>query len=297
MRTNIMKSAFVRFAFGFASAATAVVFATPAHAGRGSSPTAIAEAIASGSTDAIASELERAELLMCPSCVKLVRPLIDHDDGRVRQVAAWWLARRGLQSELFIDMAYRLAQPDSTKARNAANVLGELRSMKAIEPLGAALNNPIFDGAARAAMAAALGEIGELHALPSLRQALSAREPAVRVAVLESLRGLRGFDDATVAAVAIGDADATVRREAIHSVGFLRGRALKHSSGQSVVQPLVDRVLRDADADVREAAAWALGEIGAPADVAGQALGQAARTDASPLVRSVASASLGKLTR
>jgi hypothetical protein len=31
----------------------------------------------------------------------------------VRQVAAWWLARAGLRSDLFVQMAYRLAQPDS----------------------------------------------------------------------------------------------------------------------------------------------------------------------------------------
>jgi hypothetical protein len=61
--------------------------AAPALAGRGSSPGAIASAIDSNSVDAIASELERAEHLVCPSCVRLVRPLLDHGDRRVRQLA------------------------------------------------------------------------------------------------------------------------------------------------------------------------------------------------------------------
>src|SRR5678816_590786 len=78
-----------------------VALASPALAGRGSSPGAIQSAIASGGVDAIQSELERAEHLVCPSCVRMVRPLLDHPDQRVRQVAAWWLGRRGLQNDLY----------------------------------------------------------------------------------------------------------------------------------------------------------------------------------------------------
>jgi len=59
-----------------------VALASPALAGRGSSPGAIQSAIASGGVDAIQSELERAEHLVCPSCVRMVRPLLDHPDQR-----------------------------------------------------------------------------------------------------------------------------------------------------------------------------------------------------------------------
>src|SRR5947207_1277967 len=79
--------------------------APAAQARRGSSPGAIQSAIASDSVDAIASELERAEHLVCPSCVRMVRPLVDHPDRRVRQVAAWWLSRRGLQGDLLASMS------------------------------------------------------------------------------------------------------------------------------------------------------------------------------------------------
>src|SRR5262245_8378224 len=104
-------------------AAASMTTAT-ALAGRGSSPGAIRSAISSDSVDAISSELERAEHLVCPSCVPMVRPLVDHPDARVRQVAAWWLSRRGLRSALTQEMAARLTQNDSLKARNAADVLG-----------------------------------------------------------------------------------------------------------------------------------------------------------------------------
>src|SRR5687768_16016627 len=71
------------------------LLSTPAFGGRGGSPEAIRAAIDSGSVDAISAELERAERLVCAACLPMVSPLVDHPDARVRQVASWWLARRG----------------------------------------------------------------------------------------------------------------------------------------------------------------------------------------------------------
>src|SRR5689334_16688298 len=62
-----------------------------AEAGRGGSPQRIATAISSGSADAIKSELERAEYLVCAACVGYVLPLIDSNDAGIREVAGWWL--------------------------------------------------------------------------------------------------------------------------------------------------------------------------------------------------------------
>src|SRR5689334_6475161 len=125
--------------------------ASPALAGRGSSPGAIRSAIASGGVDAIQSELERAEHLVCPSCVPMVRPLLDHPDQRVRQVAAWWLGRRGLQNDLYDTMNARLMGSDAIAARNAADVLGSLRMRLAIKPLGALVGDDARDPQARTA--------------------------------------------------------------------------------------------------------------------------------------------------
>ena len=91
MHTNkTMKLAVVTFlGISLAAAGTAV-------AGRGSSPQAVQLAIRSGSPDAIKAELERAEHLVCVSCVDMVMPLLDNNNQGIREVAAWWIARRGV---------------------------------------------------------------------------------------------------------------------------------------------------------------------------------------------------------
>jgi HEAT repeat protein len=274
-----------------------VSLASPALAGRGSSPGAIQSAIASGGVDAIQSELERAEHLVCPQCVRLVRPLLDHPDQRVRQVAAWWLGRRGLQSDLYDTMNGRLMGSDPIAARNAADVLGSLRLRLAIQPLGALLTDEGRDPAARGAAARALGRIGDIAALAALGKALAANDASVRAAAVQSLRDLRNFQDPTLAVPLLADADEDVRVQAIYTIGSTRGRALVSAGSDNTVRALAALVSGDPSARVRKKAAWALGEIGAPVGLAGPALSQAAAKDSDPLVRSLAAASQGKLAR
>ncbi|HEY0714191.1 MAG TPA: HEAT repeat domain-containing protein, partial [Polyangia bacterium] len=199
----------------------AVVMLAPvsAQAGRGGSPEAIRSAIASNSVDAISAELERAEHLRCGSCVRDVRALVDHPDARVRRVAAWWLSRRGLRNDMFIEMATRLGQPDSRRAEAAADVLGSLRHPLSAEPLGAALLNPAFDLQARVAMAAALGRIGSEEARTPLRKAVADPEARVRAAALAGLRALRGPVEAELSIDRLNDGDEAVRIEAIYTLG------------------------------------------------------------------------------
>ncbi len=63
------------------------------------------------------------------------------------------------------------------------------------------------------------------------------------------------------------------------------------------VASLLRALAGDASVDVRKRAAWALGEMGAPAAQAGDGLSRAASGDASPVVRSIAEVAIGKLTR
>jgi len=65
----------------------------------------------------------------------------------------------------------------------------------------------------------------------------------------------------------------------------------KYSAGASALIS----ALNDSSQTVRKQAAWALGEIGASASVAGGPLQNAATNDSSPLVRSLAKAALTKL--
>jgi len=257
-----------------------------AQAGRGGSPQAIQQAIAANSVDAIQAELERAEHLVCAACVDLVMPLVDHPDDRVRKVAAWWLARRAVGSQVQVAMLNRLSQSDSTAARNAADVLGELHNPASVPALGAALSNPIFSGEARAAMAQALGTIARPACAAQLTAVLADPEPKVRAAALVALRGVPGFRDGSGAAGLVADADPTVRAEAAVTVGTFR-----YTAGAAALVA----ALGDPSADVRKKAAWALGEIHAPGSVAGAALSNAATHDSSAAVRSLAHVAVTKL--
>src|SRR5450432_2640683 len=260
-----------------------------AYAGRGGSPQAIQQAISANSVDAIQAELERAEFLVCSACVDLVTPLVDHPDARVRQVAAWWLARRAVSRQVQTAMITRLSQPDSTAALNAADVLGELHTVSSIPALGAALSNPIFSGAARAEMAKALGTIGRPAGTPFLTAALADSDAQVRASSLVALRTIRGNRDGSVALALVSDGDEKVRAQAVTTLGMF-----KYAGGATV---LAGALANDPSADVRKKAAWALGEFGASAAVAGGPLQTAASNDPSPLVRSLSRAALTKLTQ
>src|SRR3954466_11481102 len=77
-----------------AAVAFLVLAASPAYAGKGGSADKIRDAINSRSVDAITAGVERAESLTCSECVQLVTNLREDDRCAVREVAAWWFAKR-----------------------------------------------------------------------------------------------------------------------------------------------------------------------------------------------------------
>jgi HEAT repeat protein len=267
--------------------ALGAVLSGTALAGRGASPQELHSAIAANSVDSIQAVLEQSEHLVCSGCTDMVMPLIDHLDPRVRQAAAWWLARRGTSRQVYVQMLNRLAQPDSVLARNAADVLGEFRAGSSIPALSAALSNPVFTGEARAAMAQALGHLGNAAAAAPLTQALSISDPLVKAAALQALRSVPGFHDGTVAVPLVGDADEQVRSEAAVTLGIMHTTA--------GVSALLRALGSDPSALVRKKAAWALGEMNAPLGVAGAPLQLAATSDTNPFVRSIAQVAISKL--
>src|SRR5262249_23729366 len=122
-----------------------------------------------------------------------------------------------------------------------------------------------------------------------LQQALGSPDAIVRAASLSALRDLRGFASPQVAVPLLSDRDEGVRIQAIYTVGGMRSAA--------GVDGLVQLLSSDPSVSVRKKAAWGLGEIGAGAASAAPALAQAAQSDSSPFVRSLAQAALGKLSR
>src|ERR1041385_7564982 len=84
-------------------AAVVLVLSTiPAYAGKGGSAAMIQQAIASYSQDAIIAEVERTEGLMCAECVQLVTNLTEDNRFAVREVAAWWFAKRPQMKEVMV---------------------------------------------------------------------------------------------------------------------------------------------------------------------------------------------------
>jgi hypothetical protein len=282
-KDKTMKLAVVAFlGISLAAAGTAL-------AGRGSSPQAVQRAIASGSPDAIKAELERAEHLVCVSCVDMVMPLLDNNNQGIRQVAAWWIARRGVARTVRVQMLTRLGQPDSVAARNAADVLGEFHYVSSIPALSAALSNPTFSSEARAHMAMALGRISRPEVVAPLTGALSVSDGVVQVAAMQALQSIAGLRNGSAVSPLLSDANVDVRAEAATTLGMFH-------DGTSA-DALVTALQNDASPIVRKRAAWALGEIHANTAVAGPALQNAAKNDASPFVRSLAAAALTRLSR
>jgi HEAT repeat protein len=266
-----------------------LLVSSTAFAGRGGSTAKIKQAIDSGSVDAIIAEVERAETLACLSCIEPVKGLVDHPEQRVRDVAGWWLGRRGVRDEVIAEMTARFSAEDPVAARNAADVLAGMRDFKTLPALAAYLTHPL-DEESGVAAARAIAAIGHPNGLVALKAGMASSLAGVRAASAAALREVRalsggGFaSDAQPLLPLLGDTDLNVRRQAAVSCGVLRDKSAVSALGQ----------VANADASpmVRKAAVWALGEI---RDGSATQVLIAAQSDPDPFVRSVATAALANL--
>jgi len=255
-----------------------------ASAGTGSSLSAVDSAIRSGGADAIISELERAEKLVCYGCVDRVMPLLDHDDYRVREAAAWWFSKRAsLKAELTERSLAYLQVGTSVQARNSADIVGTFRDPVAVPTLAMALSRSDIDAGARLAITRALGTIGHMSANPAIAQAMQDSDPTVRFEALSAWQAIRNQTNAGLANTLLSDPDLKVRRQATAIVGVYRDANTRLA---------LEANLSDPDAGVRRNAAWSLGRIG---DAASREALLTATNDESGLVRRVARVSLGML--
>jgi HEAT repeat protein len=265
-----------------AAAATALLAGTVmvANAGRGASYGSVVGTINNGGTASIIAELERAERLVCPGCVDAVMPLLDDERYQVREVAAWWFARRPAQKKMLTDRSIdRLVAGDSVQVRNAADILGTFRHPQAIGPLADAYDRTDLTVEARAHIVFALGTIGDKAANPVLEAAMSDESADVRLQAVTAWVEMRRQSDAGQAVALVDDANVLVRRKAAAAVGFFGD-----ADGRLALE---DRVLNDDDPVVRRNAAWALGQIG---DAASRTVLDQATDDESSLVRATARA-------
>jgi HEAT repeat protein len=256
-----------------------------AHAGRGGSAARIRNAIATGSSDAIIAEIERAERLVCSACVEPVEGLLDDERYEVREVAAWWMARRPmLKVELTERSITDLAGSDAKHVRNAADILGTFRHPQAIPALNAAAARSDLTVEARVHIVKALGTIGDASGNAGIEVGLADQDATVRSAAIDAWLAIRHQQGAAPLVPLIGDSDAGVRARAAAVAGSMREASARAA--------LETRLSSDPDPMVRRNAAWSLGRLG---DAASRSALQAASRDPSSLVRNTAKVSLSLL--
>jgi hypothetical protein len=253
-------------------------------AGKGGSAAAIQAAVASSSVDAIVAEVERAESLLCEECIQTMTNLTEDSRYAVREVAAWWFAKRPALRDMLAAQFSADLSGDTTKVRNAADFLGRTRTYTALPQLRAAAARGGLGVEARLALVRAVGFMAHTDGNPVLVAGFADADAGVRAAAVAAWRDMLGQKSAQPVVALLADGDANVRAQAVTAIGGLREA--------SAVATLENLVVRDPDANVRRNAAWALGRLGSPSSRA--ALAQAS-SDASGLVRGVAKAALASI--
>jgi hypothetical protein len=258
--------------------------AGPASAGRGGSAANINAAVATGSVDAIVAEVERAEHLMCDACIDTLTRLTAHARYEVREVAAWWFAKRPTYHKLMADQFIsELGSGTSLEVRNAADFLGASSTFRSLPALRSAIRRDV-NVEAKLAIVRATELLANLGGNEVLQVAMTDGNAQVRAAGARAWREIRGQVNAAPVVPLLADPDAVVRAEAATVIG-----GLKDATATGALERLV---VSDASPLVRKNAAWALGKIGAASSRT--ALTQAAN-DKSGFVRMTARASLAKL--
>jgi hypothetical protein len=255
-----------------------------AQAGRGGSASRIRNAVATQSVDAIIAEVERTEHLICQDCGDVMTALLDHARYEVRQVAAWWFAKRPTVNKVMTEqMTADLTNGNSVSVRNAADYLGSVKAYTSLRELQVAFGSGV-DAEARRHIVRAVGRMAHTSGNPTLVLGMADADASVRVEAVDRYRDVLKQTDAQPLFGLLADTDATVRAHAATAIGGLRGAGARAT--------LESLVISDPDPAVRRNAAWALGRIGdrASSDVLRQA-----KSDPSGLVRRTANAALALL--
>ena len=177
-----------------------------------------------------------------------------------------------------------LSLDDSVQARNGADILGTFGYAKYIPVLSAAVVKTSLSNDARAAAVQALGNIGNMDANTVVAQAMTDGDASVRLQAVLSWKKMLKQTTAEPVVALVADADVSVRRAAVATVGSFRVASARTN--------LETALAGDADPALRRNAAWALGRIG---DAASREVLQAATTDESSMVRMTAKVALSKL--
>ncbi|HLL21571.1 MAG TPA: HEAT repeat domain-containing protein [Kofleriaceae bacterium] len=267
------------------AAVACLLLATPAFAGKGGSAQSVRAAIHSGSVDAIIAEVERVEGLNCGDCVQLVTNLTEDNRYEVREVAAWWFAKRPAMAKMLAEgFVADLGTGGSIAVRNAADFLGATITFTSLPTMRQAITRTDLDAGAKRALVRAVKTMAHVDGNFVLLTAMGDADAKVRADAVSAWREIRGQQSASPVVALLADPDAAVRAEAATVVG-----AMTDATARASLEHLL---VTDADPYVRRNAAWALGKLGQSASR--DAL-RAAASDSSGLVRMTAKAALASL--
>ncbi len=154
--------------------------------------------------------------------------------------------------ERFVAVMVRALHHESADfRRQAAQTLGTMESPLAVEPLGAAIQDP--DAGVRSKVAWALGMIESPDGVPALTIAIRDENAEVRSQAAWALGMIESRDGVEPLLVALDDDSESVRSQAAWALGMIES--------SSAVEGLIVALRSDASAHVRSQAAWALGMI------------------------------------
>ncbi len=213
-------------------------------------------AIRVGSPTLLVSMLEYGERVECHTCVPLLEErLLTSNNGEVREIAAWWLARRPFGFAAVYHDIRTVLESDSDPVRRtrAAEALGNFADPHGVEHLSRAFTTDTVSEV-RVAAIHGIAEINAPAGLPFLSMALGDTDPAVQAAALQMITHVNFFSDYDALIPLLAHTDGTMRRRAATVVGSLRVDA--------AVTALAAMLRGDVDQTARREAAWALGRIG-----------------------------------
>jgi HEAT repeat protein len=216
---------------------------------------ALMQAIESASPQRLIGMLEYGERVECHTCVPLLqRRLLEDNDARVREIAAWWLRRRPFGfAAVFREIRVELeTSSDPVRRARAAEAIGEFMDPHGVAPLTVALEDT--DVNVRVAAVRGLGRINAQTSHAGIVLAMEDADPTVREAAVHQALRVNFFRDHDALIGLLGDDSINVRRRTALTVGTFRVA--------DAVPALTAMLVGDSDTYVRQAAAWALGRIG-----------------------------------
>lgn len=205
--------------------------------------------------------LEHGERVECLDCIPVVSRLLWAEQGKTREISAWWLRRRifGVfgPGEIYSQVIATIGDASQSEARRvyAANALGEFLAGSGVSHLSKAVRSD-SSPRVRAAAVAGLERLNSQGEAGEVALAMSDADESVRMQALFSAIHVNVFTGVDAVAARISDASPLVRRRAAEALGVFR------SSDALAGLVALSSPQSEPDSDVRKAAVTALGQIG-----------------------------------